>query len=68
MGYQPNSQNQQSVSENILSENDLLEYYRNGCKKPEDVKIGMEIEKHGIHRNNLQPITYLEKNGFQLKI
>lgn len=65
MGYQPGSQNQQFVQNNITSENDLLEYYKNGCKKPEEVKIGMEIEKHGIHRNNFQPITYLEQNGLQ---
>lgn len=25
----------------------------------------MEVEKHGIRKNNLQPITYLETNGFQ---
>lgn len=65
MGYQPNPQYQEFVPQNMLSENDLFEYYKNGCKKPEDVKIGMEIEKHGLHRNNLQPITYLEQNGFQ---
>lgn len=65
MGYQPNSQDQPSIPKIITSENDLLEYYKIGYKKPEEVKIGMEVEKHGIRKNNLQPITYLEPNGFQ---
>ncbi|MBI2639011.1 hypothetical protein HYW83_05475 [Candidatus Peregrinibacteria bacterium] len=65
MGYQPNSQYQQFASKIPISENDLLEYYKAGCKKPEEVKIGMEVEKHGIRRNNLQPVTYLDPNGFQ---
>ena len=63
MGYQPNSQDQPFASKIPISDNDLLKYYKTGCKKPEEVKIGMEVEKHGIRRNNYKPAGYLEQNG-----
>lgn len=65
MGYQPNAQNQQFAAQNIISEDDLIEYYKKGCKKSENVRIGMEVEKHGIYMNDFQPIPYFGKNSLQ---
>ena len=48
-----------------LSLNDLLNYYKSGCKKPEGVAIGMEVEKHGIYQDSHKPISYLGKNGLR---
>lgn len=64
MGHQP-SDNAQIASEAqiIHSDQDIFEYYVSGYKELKDVKIGMEVEKYGIHRTTLQPITYSEKNG-----
>ncbi len=50
-----------------LQVKNLLAYYKEGCKKPEDVAIGMEVEKHGIFQANNKPITYFGANGL-LKI
>lgn len=43
----------------------VLDYYKYGCKKPDEVAIGMEVEKHGIYQATRQPIRYFGKNGFK---
>lgn len=66
MGYQPDSQTQAAVSpvsQPIAEVKDIVAYFQAGCKKPEDVKIGMEVEKHGIHGADYHPVTYSEEKG-----
>lgn len=48
-----------------LTREDIISYYRSGCKKPSEVAIGMEVEKHGIYQDNHKPITYLGKKGLK---
>lgn len=64
MGYQPPKDSASGQDpQPILSEKDLRSYFEKGYKKPEDVRIGMEVEKNGIRRSNYKPISYLEAKG-----
>lgn len=60
MGYQPAAGND---SQKIFTKEDLLSFFKGNCKKPEEVAIGMEVEKHGVHTKTHKPVTYLEQNG-----
>jgi glutamate--cysteine ligase len=64
MGYQPKKDEEEGV-QLVKSPQDLLGYFKEGIKKPEDVTIGMEVEKHGISRNSHSPMTYLGNNGLR---
>lgn len=44
---------------------DIIDYYKKGCKKPKDVAIGMEVEKHGIYQSNSKPISYFGPKGLR---
>lgn len=45
--------------------NDIIDYHRQGCKKPQDVAIGMEVEKHGIYEDSHKPIPYFGSKGLR---
>lgn len=51
--------------DNAITLQDIIQYYEAGCKKADDVAIGMEVEKHGICQKTRKPITYFGKNGLQ---
>lgn len=71
MGYQPNNLSTEAgttAQMPIKSEEDLYYFFMSGCKKPEDVRIGMEVEKHGVHKKDFQPVSYSGDNGCVRKI
>lgn len=49
----------------LLEMKDILDYYKNGCKKPKDVAIGMEVEKHGIYQSDYRPSSYFGEKGLR---
>jgi glutamate--cysteine ligase len=51
------------TSEKSIDLGDIKRFYREGCKDPEDVAIGMEVEKHGIYEETLKPIPYFGGKG-----
>lgn len=51
--------------DSLLSVQDIIRYYKEGAKKPENVAIGMEVEKHGIYQTTRKPISYFGKNGLR---
>ncbi|PJC37217.1 hypothetical protein CO046_01750 [Candidatus Peregrinibacteria bacterium CG_4_9_14_0_2_um_filter_53_11] len=66
MGYQPTDEtDQKSVLHLISTPEEIVASYKLGYKKPDQVRIGMEVEKFGVHRSNYGPITNLENNGMR---
>ncbi|PIQ77544.1 hypothetical protein COV82_03970 [Candidatus Peregrinibacteria bacterium CG11_big_fil_rev_8_21_14_0_20_46_8] len=65
MGYQPGQDDDDPLRKPIGSKDDIYNFFSESYKKPEEVVIGMEVERHGIHRSNHEPITYLENNGLR---
>ena len=51
--------------ENTIGISDIINFYRKGCKKPQDVAIGMEVEKHGIYEETHKPIPYFGSKGLR---
>ena len=50
---------------NSIGISDIINFYRQGCKKPQDVAIGMEVEKHGIYEGTHKPIPYFGGKGLR---
>jgi len=65
MGYQPGQLENDPLKQAIGSKEEIYAFFTESYKKPEEVVIGMEVERHGIHRKNHEPITYLENNGLR---
>lgn len=63
MGYQPNAKTNLDFTKPVSTPRDLLEFFESGYRKPEEVRIGMEVEKCGIHKSDYTPVTYLEQRG-----
>ena len=49
----------------MITKNDLTEYFFQGIKEKNNLKIGVEHEKFVLNKNTLKPITYEEKNGIK---
>ncbi|MDC6448370.1 glutamate--cysteine ligase [Alphaproteobacteria bacterium] len=49
----------------MIKKNDLIEYFFQGIKSKNNLKIGVEHEKFVLNKNSLMPITYDEKNGIK---
>lgn len=43
-----------------MTKEDLVDYFRRGCKRKEDFRIGTEHEKFGFRRKDNSPISYSE--------
>ena len=46
-----------------LTQKHLRQYFLDGCKKPGDLKIGVEWEKIGVYRNTGRAIPYAGRRG-----
>ena len=49
----------------MIKKNDLIEYFFQGIKSKNNLKIGVEHEKFVLNKNSLLPIAYEEKNGIK---
>ena len=49
----------------MISKNDLTEYFFQGIKLKNNLKIGVEHEKFVLNKDTLKPVTYEEKNGIR---
>ncbi len=49
--------------ETALSKNDLRQYFIEGCKKPGDLKVGVEWEKIGVYKDSARAIAYSGPRG-----
>ncbi|EKD93466.1 MAG: hypothetical protein ACD_28C00145G0011 [uncultured bacterium] len=65
MGYQPSMEEDSPLKQKVSNVSDLLAFFHESCKNPEDEMIGAEVELHGIHTDTYKPVTYLEKNGMR---
>lgn len=48
----------------VTQPDDLLRFYRN-CNTSEKLFIGLELERSGVYRESLQPVTNDGENGYQ---
>lgn len=55
-----------SQSEPIVSADDLLEIFVQGARDPKDFLVGLETEKIGVHKENLQAIPYTGDRGIEV--
>ena len=66
MGYQPsNTGTDDKLKRPITKKEDLEVVFRESYKQPENVVIGMEVEKHGVYTDTYKPVTYFGKRGFK---
>ena len=49
----------------MLKKNDLINYFAQGIKPPEDLKIGVEHEKFILNKDTIKPLSYYEKGGIK---
>ena len=49
----------------MLKKKDLVEYFYNGIKSRENMRIGVEHEKFIINKKTLKPLSYEEPNGIK---
>ena len=49
----------------MLKKKDLVEYFYNGIKSRENMRIGVEHEKFVINKKTLKPLSYEEPNGIK---
>ena len=49
----------------MIKKNDLTEYFFQGIKSKQDMRIGVEHEKFVLNKNSLMPVTYDENNGIK---
>ena len=47
----------------MLQKKELIEYFFEGIKKKENLKIGVEHEKFALNKNTLKPLSYDENYG-----
>ena len=47
----------------MIKKNDLTQYFFDGIKSKNNLKIGVEHEKFILNKNTLHPLSYEEKNG-----
>ena len=49
----------------MLNKQDLINYFFEGIKPKNNMKIGVEHEKFILSKNTHKPISYEEKNGIK---
>ena len=49
----------------MIKKSDLLDYFFDGIKSPNDLKIGVEHEKFILNKDTLKPLTYEEVGGIR---
>ena len=49
----------------MIKKNDLTEYFFQGIKSKNNMKIGVEHEKFVLNKNSFKPITMMRKNGIK---
>ena len=49
----------------MINKISLINYFFDGIKPKNQMKIGVEHEKFILNKNSLKPITYEEKNGIK---
>ena len=49
----------------MLNKNDLINYFFEGIKNKNQLKIGVEHEKFILNKDTLKPLKYFEEGGIQ---